>query len=118
MKNLWQACTALRAARAALTPFDTLSTATPMSPSSLEPALPGVMCGDGDALSLAAIKQLETRIIKALTAELLAYFRRAGSEAGSSSSAETGEHMLSRMVDNLSQLLKSGPLVSLLGVVY
>jgi hypothetical protein len=72
------------------------------------------MCGDGDALSLIAITQLETRIIKALTAELLAYFRRAGSEGGRSS-AENGEHVLSRVVENLSQLLKSWPLVSLIG---
>ena len=111
--SLAPACTALRAARAALAPFDTLSTATPMSPSSLEPALPGVMCGDRDALSLSAITQLETRIVKSLTGELLAWFRRIGSE-GERGSADAGDCMLSQAVENLGQLVSTSPLLSLL----
>ena len=68
--DLAPACRALRAARDALASFDSLSAATPLSPSSLEPALPGVMGGDDGALSLSRIAQLERHVIKTVTDQL------------------------------------------------
>ena len=116
--SLAPACRALSAARQALAPHDSALPATPMSPSSLEPALPGVMAADDLALSLASIDHLERRLVKhlsdlihrSLTAALAT--EHAGGEAGGA-----GLDQVAEAAQTLSDLLPTCRLVPTLSNV-
>ena len=119
-ESLGPACRALRDARTALAPHDSLS-ATAMSPSSLEPALPGVMSGDDGTVSLVSIAQLEARVVKIISDELqrcMAACGEGGVKGMSGSGADVGAggiEYLTEAVEKLSIILSQEQVIVVLG---
>lgn len=120
IESLGPACRALRDARIALAPHDSLS-ATPMSPSSLEPALPGVMSGDDGAVSLVSISQLEARAVKVISDELQRCMTACGDCGMKGLSGEGGRvraggiENVCKAVEQLSIILSREQIVVVLG---
>jgi hypothetical protein len=119
-ESLGPACRALRDARATLAPHDSLS-ATPMSPSSLEPALPGVMSGDDGGVSLASISHLQTRVVKMISDEVQRCMIACGevragvSASGGGSGRRGGTEYIGEAVEMLSALLSREQVIIVLG---